>query len=108
LRVFGVDVKRFAEQVLLALHFVPVLREESAAVTAQLPASENQLGRFRLYVENLTTSLVARADRMVHEAVSGDHRSEIEPLPPFIPLNLEEWLVSGAAAVIALVYFGLS
>jgi energy-coupling factor transport system permease protein len=108
LRMFGVDTDRFVEQILLALRFVPLLREESRAVMSQLPPSDTRLRKIQQFVETMAANLAARADRMAHETVRGNEDPPaVDLLPSLLPLNSAERIVAGTALLVTLLYFGL-
>lgn len=108
LRILGVDGDRFAGQILLALYFVPILKEEVALASAQAPAASNRLGRTRFMVDKLIESLVRRGDDLACAATTGETRlPELEHLPPFWPPALNAWFMLGASLVVVLIYFGM-
>jgi len=89
---FGVPVKELGLLLLLALHFIPVLREEGLAQLAAIRAKGENPARGRLLergqsagrmVAPLILRLVDRADRLALAVAAGE--PVVEPLPPLPP-----------------------
>jgi len=109
LRFLGVDSDRFAGQILLALYFVPILKEEVVRASAEVPADTDRLGRARFLVDKLIARLVRRGDDLACEAATGESRLPVvEPLPPFWPPAPSAWFMFGATLVVVLIYYGMS
>jgi energy-coupling factor transport system permease protein len=109
---FRFPVEEIIALLLLALHFIPILREEAAqaADKVRAEASTRRLGRLR-FVERmiapLVSSLVERADAMALALARGDDDviSLLRPLP-FPSLGIVDGLVVLGGGVSLLVFFG--
>lgn len=115
LKLLGINVRAFAAQVLLALHFVPILQEESLAAWRELPSTKKRkgfaarIGRLQTLVVPVLLRLVDRADRMAVEVASGSRnkRLEVGTLPSLWPLGIVEWVLIAAGVSVLALYFGL-
>ena len=117
LRYLGLSVRYFVEQVLLALHFVPILREEgTAALGAASVGDENTSSRnlgarialLQNMVPPLIDNLVLRSDRIAQRSARGeDLLPQIESLPSLWPLAMADQIALIFTVVVGFLVWGL-
>ena len=117
LNLLGLNVNGFVSQILMALNFVPILREEGAEAVRKVaetyPADEftglsGRVRKLQLLVLPLLSGLVARADVMAHESARKNNPCHIAPaLISFWPLSRGEFFTICSTTFVSLVYWGL-
>lgn len=114
---FGLPVGELSLLLLLALHFIPVLREEALAQLAASRARGENPARGRLLergqavgrmVAPLLLRLVDRADRLALAVAAGEPVVvELPPLPPFSRLHGIDVLFLFAVGLCLAIIFGI-
>lgn len=111
LELLGVDVRRFAGNILLSLHFVPILQAESVALNSELSGTDSrkglagQISKLQRLVATLVSRLVARADELAIASATGEiELGKLEPLPSFLPLGFVNWCIVSLVAGMIFLY----
>lgn len=117
LNLLGLNVKDFSRQILLTLHLVPILREESAEALQQIENANPEekfsglsckIAKLQLLVMPLLSGLIERADAMAHESAAGrDPYPEAVTLSSFWPLARAELLTLALSVLVFMIYRGL-
>jgi len=116
LRRFGLPADAVSRQIFLVFHFIPVVREEGAALMASSPLLKREACRTSLldrgrevarFLDTLLKRLLEQADSLASEiAGGGDFYGKRTPLPPFWPLaGIDLWVLFSLSGILLIAVF---